>query len=54
MKRNKDMSNYKDKNITLKGDLLNWYLLNQPYDEKNKIVNTDIPHLKKILLEEFE
>ena len=29
MERNKDMSNYKDRNITLKGELWNWYLYNK-------------------------
>ena len=29
MKRNKDMSNYKDRNLTLKGDLQKWYLSNK-------------------------
>ena len=29
MKRNKDMSNYKERNLTLKGDLQKWYLSNK-------------------------
>ena len=35
MERNKDMSNYKDRNITLKGELLKWYLYNKLITKKS-------------------
>ena len=36
MKRNKDMSNYKDRNLTLKGDLYKWYESNKLKHNKHK------------------
>ena len=36
MKRNKDMSNYKDRILPLKGELYNWYSYNKLEDKKNK------------------
>ena len=36
MKRNKDMSNYKDRNLTLKGDLYKWYESNKLKHKKHK------------------
>ena len=36
MKRNKDMSNYKDRNLTLKGDLYKWYESNKIKHNKHK------------------
>ena len=36
MKRNKDMSNYKDRNLTLKGNLYKWYESNKLKHNKHK------------------
>ena len=36
MKRNKDMSNYKDRNLTLKGNLYKWYESNELKHNKHK------------------
>ena len=42
-KKNKNMSNYKDKNITLGKVLYNWYIENRKENEINhKVYETDI------------